>query len=97
MDWTQVVTILGVTIGCCIFFWNLSRRETERLEKICELAREDNKEFREDNKEFREDNKQFREKWAEETKDFHARLCVIAEQQLQFAKELAEIRFIKNN
>jgi len=90
MDWAQVVTILSVTLGFSAFFWNLSRRETERLEKICELAREDNKEFR-------EDNKQFREKWAEETKDFHARLCVIAEQQLQFAKELAEIRFIKNN
>ncbi len=83
MDWAQVVTILSVTLGFSAFFWNLSRKETERLDKICELARED--------------NKQFREKWAEETKDFHARLCVIAEQQLQFAKELAEIRFIKNN
>jgi len=39
------------------------------------------KETKDEIKEMREDMKKFRELWATETKDFHARLCVIEKEK----------------
>jgi hypothetical protein len=45
MEWLQVGTIAGTTIGCCWFF----RKETK--EEIAEM-RKDMKEFKEEQKDF---------------------------------------------
>lgn len=67
MEWLQVLTIVGSTVGSCWYF----RRETK--EQIAEL-KADAKER------------------AQETKDFHGRMCALEERYIQMMQRVMERR-----
>ena len=62
MDWLQVFTIAGSTIGAC--WWM--------------------------HKEHKADIKALGEKMAEESRDFHGRLCILEEKYIQMMQGLLE-------
>lgn len=65
MEWMQFFGFILTIAG--MFFWNRTEGNADRRE-IATILRE-----------MKEENKQFREKWADETKEFHGRLCAIEE------------------
>lgn len=73
MDWLQVLTIVGATVGSCVYF----RKETK--EQIDGLS----KETKEQIGELRSEWKQWRTSHDAEMKDFHGRLCKLEERYIQ--------------
>ena len=67
MDWLQVLVLLGGNFAMILPLWLWSRSE----------ANADRRELHGIMEDFRKDNKEFREKWAQESKEFHGRLCEI--------------------
>jgi hypothetical protein len=78
MEWTQTLTIIFSISG--LFLWSIreARADRRNLDNKFEAGM---RESRGDMKEFREDMKKFRETWAQEVKDFHARLFSLEERR----------------
>lgn len=64
MDWLQVLTISGSTIGACWFMY----------------------------REFTKELVYFRSQWAQESKDFHGRLCALEEKYIQMMERHLEVK-----
>lgn len=82
-----IIALLGGVIGLmaviiALFLWNRSeaKRDWERSDIADKQLRRDMIEIMRQGK---EDWKEFRERWAEESKDFHGRLCAIEERRLK--------------
>lgn len=73
MSWIQVLTIVLANIGWCttMFLWLRKEANADRKE----LATSINSGLTESRKEMAE----FRKMWAEESREFHGRLCQIEE------------------
>lgn len=73
MSWIQVLTIVLANIGWAttMFLWLRKEANADRKELSAGIANS--------SAEFRKDMNEFRKMWAQETKDFHGRLCVIEE------------------
>jgi hypothetical protein len=73
MDWIQFATFLIVNGVFTLTLWLWSRSE----------SRADNREIMTLIRSIHDEMKDFREKWAQETKDFHGRLCAIEERRIK--------------
>jgi len=87
MDWIQVLAIIGSTIGCCSFFWRLSKNDAERLEKVIE---ENRNETRYESKCLNAKFDLFKDEMKNEIKDFHGRLCALEEKYIQMMERYWE-------
>lgn len=81
------IALLGGVIGLmaviiALFLWNRSeaRRDWEKSDNADKQLRRDMIDIM---RESKKDWQEFREKWAEESKDFHGRLCAIEERRLK--------------
>jgi len=76
MDWIQVLTVIGSTVGCCFYF----RKESQAdLHEIKNQVSSFSDEVKGDMKEMREMMGAFQRTFHMETKDFHGRLCTLEE------------------
>jgi chromosome segregation ATPase len=83
MEWLQVVSIIGTSVGCCWYF----RRETkEQLQSYKQDSDAKFDKVSEEMKEFREETKEFRS----ELKFFHGRLCSLEEKYTQMMQRYLE-------
>ena len=73
MSWIQVLTIVFANVGLCLtlFLWLRKEANADRKELSSTLAA-----FAESG---RKEMKEFKEMWAQESKEFHGRLCTIEE------------------
>lgn len=80
MNWIQVLTIIGANFGLSLtmFLWIRKEANADRKELAASIA-SSAASWRSEAKEFRDEMKNFREMWANESKDFHARLCLAEE------------------
>ena len=80
MDWIQVLTVIGSTVGCCFYF----RKESQAdLHEIKAQVSSFSDEVKGDMKEMREMMGAFQRTFHMETKDFHGRLCTLEEKYQQ--------------
>lgn len=82
MDWTHVV---GIILGNAawtlpLFFWNRAEARAD-ARKHDQDIKEHRRELIEVMRELKEDGRIFREQWAQESKDFHGRLCSLEERR----------------
>jgi len=84
MDWTHV---LGIVLGNAawtlpMFFWNRAEARADARKQDQE-TKELRRELIGVMRELKEDGRIFREQWAQESKDFHGRLCSIEEKRIK--------------
>lgn len=67
MTWLQVLTIILANISLCVtlFLWIRKEANADRKELAAGIS------------EGRKEMAEFRKMWAQESKEFHGRLCVI--------------------
>jgi len=75
MTWIQVLTIILANVSLCItlFLWIRKESNSDRKELTAAVASAAS--------ESRKEMSDFRKMWAQETKEYHARLCVIEERR----------------
>ena len=84
MDWIQVLTVIGSTVGCCFYF----RKESQAdLHEIKAQVSSFSDEVKGDMKEMREMMGAFQRTFHMETKDFHGRLCTLEEKYQTMVRE----------
>jgi hypothetical protein len=74
----SAIAIVGVMVA--LFLWNRGESNSDRRE-LSSIINSDRREMMTILEAIKEDGKIFREKWAEENKEYHARLCMIEERQ----------------
>lgn len=69
MEWFQVMTIILANVGLCVtlFLWLRKEANADRKEISASMA------------DFRKEMSDFRKMWAQESREFHGRLCQIEE------------------
>ena len=76
MDWLQVFTIVGSTVGCCFYFRKESQADLHEMKTEVGTFKQ---EMKNDMREMREMMAAFQRTVHQETKDFHGRLCQLEE------------------
>lgn len=73
MNWIQVLTIIGANFGLTLtmFLWIRKEANADRKELAASISSSTNA--------WKNEMKEFREMWAQESREFHGRLCAIEE------------------
>ena len=74
----SVIALIAVVIA--LFLWNRTEARAD-YRKLDEENKQLRRELIDVMRVAKEDWKEFRERWAEESKDFHGRLCAIEERR----------------
>ena len=72
MEWLHVFTIVGSTVGCCLYF----RKESQA----------DLKEVKDEIRSMEARSESHMSEFRKETKDFHGRMCALEEKYQQLKK-----------
>lgn len=87
MDWFQVFTVVGSTVGCCFYFRKESQADLQEIKTEVNSFKD---EMKSDMREMREMMGAFQRTFHQETKDFHGRLCALEEKYHQFKAPVAK-------
>lgn len=78
MEWLQVLTIVGSTVGCC---WYFRKESKEQIEEIRHDAKESAKETRQMIFAIQQEMKDFHGRLERQDAEFKTRLCAIEEER----------------